>query len=231
MNIPLLRGLAAVMAMAAATASLAGDRLLLGGGEWAGNAYYSYVGTVLPLGKRTDGRGFVQRYWLDRLGYEYDGAPGRIEADAWGAEAAVGYVTSSAAGWLETSVGLRYTDTDLSPDDPGAGARGRQTGAKLQIQGERSIGGAWRAGAIASWANQQNNYWGRVRLTRSAGERSAVGGEVIAWGNDEGDATSAGLVMTLRTPADRWSVGLRGGYRWQDEEDSGYAGVELGYGF
>lgn len=225
------RALAAVVLLGCGLPAMAGDRLLLSGGEWADTAYYVYAGTALPLGTRRDGRGFVQRYWLDYFGYEYDNPTGRIEAEAYGAEAALGHVWSGAAGWGELSAGLRYTDTDLTPDDPAAAARGRQLGGKLQFQGERVVGTAWRAGLITSWANQQNNAWGRVRLTRAVGARRAAGVEAIAWRNDEGESLAAGLVTTVQPIDGPWSVGLRAGYRWQEEANSAYAGLELGYAF
>lgn len=217
--------------LAGATGAHAGDRILLAGGEAGDTDYYSYVGLALPLGSRQDGRGFVQRYWLDRFGYEYDSGSTRIEADAYGAEAAVGYVWSSPRGWSEASVGARYTDTDLDPDDPSAEARGSQLGAKVQFQGEWSVAAPWRVGLIASWANQQSAYWSRARLMRQVAPRTALGAEVVAGGNDESRSTAAGAAMTLRPGETDWSIGLHAGYRWQEESDSIYAGIELGYSF
>jgi hypothetical protein len=205
--------------------------MVLAGGEAGDVDYYSYVGMVMPLGQRRDGRGFVQRYWLDRFGYEYDSGNTQVEADAWGAEAAVGYGWSSTRGWSEVSVGARYTDTDLDPDDRSAGARGSQTGAKLQFQGEWAVTDPWRFGFIGSFANQQNSYWSRARLMRSTGERSALGAEALVGGNDEYSSTAAGAVLTFRPRETDWSIGLHAGYRWQEESDSPYAGVELGYAF
>lgn len=207
------------------------DRLFLAGGEYSDVAYYAYAGLVLPLGARHDGRGFFQRYWLDRFGYEYDGAPGRVEASAWGAEAALGYGGSSASGWWSASLGVRYTDTELTPDDPGAQARGTQTGAKIQLEGERAVSSAWRLGAIASYASQQNGYWGRLRLMHGATSARAVGVEVVANGNDEADSTATGLVFTVQPSSTRWTLSLKAGYRFQDEDDGPYGGLEIGYGF
>ena len=119
-----------LMAALASGAANAQERLVLFGGEVADAAYYSYFGTVLPFGTRAGGRCWFQRYWVDAFGYEYDGGPGRVQADAYGLEAAVGYGGSSERGWWSTSLGLRYTDTSLDPDDPDAGARGSQLGGK-----------------------------------------------------------------------------------------------------
>ena len=59
----------------------AGNRLFLAGGEVAEDAHYAYAGVILPLGRWVD-QGWRQRWWVDHVGYEYDGGPGRIEARA-----------------------------------------------------------------------------------------------------------------------------------------------------
>jgi len=223
--------LSAVCWAATPMAAAAQDRLFLTGGEVADAAYYSYVGAVLPLGQRKNGRGWTQRYWLDAFGYEYDGAPGRVQADAYGAEAALGYGGSNERGWWNASLGLRYTDTDLDPDDPSASARGSQLGGKLQLEADGKVAEGWRLGGIASYSNEQNGYWARARLMRGATPARAFGVEAVANGNDEADATAAGFVATFQPAASRWSIALKAGYRWQEDADGAYGGVELGYGF
>jgi hypothetical protein len=60
----------------------------------------------------------------------------------------------------------------------------------------------------------------------------ACGLEAVASGNDEADSTAVGLVTTFRPNAgSRWTIGLKAGYRFQDDADGVYGGVELGYGF
>ena len=216
----------------ASTAASAQDRLFLAGGEYSDAAYYTYSGLILPgPGPRENGRGFVQRYWVDWFGYEYEGAPGRVEAEAFGAEAALGYGVSSASGWATISVGARYTDTDLTPDDPQATARGKQWGAKFQIEGERDLAPAWRAGGIAAYTAGQDSYWARARVMRRLEAPHSVGVEFIANGNTEADATAAGLVYAFQPSTSRCSVNLKAGYRFQDEADGAYGGLEFGYAF
>ena len=60
---------------------------------------------------------------------------------------------------------------------------------------------------------------------------TSLGAEFIAGGNDESDSTAAGLVLQLGRSDSPWNVGFRAGYRWQDEDDSAYGGLELGYAF
>ena len=221
----------AALALSAGVAR-ADDRLFLAGAEYADAAYYTYTGLVLPGPGRENGRGLFQRYWLDRFGYEYLGGPGRVEASAWGAEAALGYGAGSEHGWWAVSLGVRYTDTDLTPDDPDAEARGSQVGGKLQFELEHALSPAWRVGAMASYANQQNGYWGRARLMYGPTPVRSYGIEVVANGNDEADSTAAGLVLTVRPDESKFTVSLKAGYRFQDDDyDGAYGGVEFGYGF
>ena len=221
----------AVVTLCAGASADAGDRLWLAGGEYADAAYYSYTGLIVAGARDERGRGFTQRYWLDRYGYEYEGGPGLVQADVWGAEAALGYGGASTDGWWNVSLGARYTDTDLDPDDPAASARGSQIGAKVQAEIEHAISPEWRVGAIASYASQQSGYWGRVRLMHSSAPTRAIGFEFVASGNDEADSTATGLVFTARPAESRWSATVRAGYRFQDVGDGAYGGLEFGYAF
>ncbi len=224
------RTVVALAALLTANAAMASDRLVLTGGEAGNGSYYSYAGIVLPGPGREAGRGLLQRYWIDAFGYEYDGEPGVVDASAYGMEAALGYGTSFSRGWASAYVGLRYTDTDLQPDDPSAQARGRQVGIKLDIQGDYEIVPGWRANAIASYTSNQGAYWSRVRVMRALSAGRSLGGDVVVGGNDESHAESLGLVFVFQ-PSVPWSVGLKAGYRHESEDDGAYAGIELGYSF
>jgi hypothetical protein len=217
--------------MLAGPRALAADRLLLVGAEAADAAYYSYVGALVPFGERKDGRGWYQRYWVDAFGYEYDGGPGRVEADAYGVEAALGYGGSSDLGWWSVSAGLRHTDTRLKPDDRRANARGSQLGGTLQFDFESKVAQDWRIAGIASYSNEQNGYWVRGRLMHGTTQARSFGVEAVANGNDEADATAAGFVTTFRPGNARYTLGLKAGYRFQDDADGAYGGLEFGYAF
>ncbi len=68
---------------------------------------------------------------------------------------------------LSIFIGLRYTDTDLSPDDVNASARGSQVGIKVDLQREREIATGWRGNLILSYTGEQRAYWTRA-ATRAA---------------------------------------------------------------
>jgi hypothetical protein len=207
------------------------DRQFLSGGEAAETDYYTYLGLIVPGPGWKNGKGLFQRYWIDRFGYEYDGAPGQVEARAWGGEAALGYVSPTAGGWWSASAGLRYTDTSLSPDDPEASARGSQASAKFQLEVDQALADDWRIGAIGSYTLKQSQYWGRLRITRRISAHWSVAGEGVVNGNDETDSIASGLVLIWQPSPSSWSLGLKAGYRYQDVSDGGYAGLELGTAF
>lgn len=219
---------ALLLCLTGAAAARADEPLFLAGAEIADAAYYGYAGLLVPGPGRENGRGFFQRYWLDGFGYEYQGGRGRVEAEAWGAEASLGWGASTASGWGSVSMGVRYTDTSLSPDDPDATARGSQAGVKVQADGEHDVGTNWRLGAIASYTTRQDGYWARLRLMPRERQGRAFGGEIVANGNDEADSVAVGLVMVVRPSGGKWSLGIKAGYRFQQEADGVYAGIELG---
>lgn len=224
----LLALLAAVNIQASAFAD---NRLALVGGELSNDAYYTYAGVVLPGPGNESGRGLLQRYWVDAFGYEYDSGSDRIEASAYGLEAALGYGASNEKGWASAYAGLRYTDTDLTPDDQAATARGGQLGVKVDLLGEREIATDWRANLILSYTTEQRAYWTRARLMHALSARHSLGAEFVAGGNDESRARAVGAVFTFQPAATPWSVGLKAGYRDDSEETGAYGGIELGYSF
>jgi hypothetical protein len=210
---------------------LANERLFLSGGETSEDDYYTYLGLIVPGPGQKNGKGWFQRYWIDRFGYEYDGGPGRIDARAWGGEAALGYVTPTSGGWWSASAGLRYTDTSLSPDDVNASARGGQASAKFQLELDQEVAADWRFGAIASYTLEQSQDWGRLRVTHRLSPQWSLAGEAVANGNDETDSIASGLVVIWQPPATSWTLGLKSGFRHQDTTDGVYAGIEIGTAF
>lgn len=223
---------AALLCVAAPVATLqADDTIWLAGGEGSDADFYTYTGLIVPGPARKDGRGWFQRYWVDRFGYEYESGQELIEARVWGGEAALGYGAPTARGWRSISFGLRYTDTELSPDDRAASARGEQYSAKIQVEGETELSPGWRIGAIGSYTFVQEQYWGRVRLSRRVSDQWSVGTEAVVNGNEETQSVAGGLLLTLQPVGAPWSVGLKAGYREQDESDGAYGGLELSRAF
>jgi hypothetical protein len=231
MNRARLIGALLLLAVAPVQSALGGDRIFLSGAEASRNDYYTYIGTVIPGPGWQNGKGFFQRYWLDRFGYEYEAGVRDIQARAWGGEAALGYVNPTSRGWWSASVGLKYSDTNLSPDDRAASARGAQISPKVQLEADTQLAPAWRLAAIASYTFDQSQYWGRMRATRRLSSRWSAGGELTVNGNDEFDSIGTGIVGVWQPDSSLWSLALKTGYRFQDGDDGVFVGMEIGRSF
>ena len=114
-------------------------KLALAGAEYGGDNGYYYAGLLAPLPGSDLGNGFVQRYWVDWLRYEYDNGNRTITAKAPGAAAALGYARSTGQGSFSVYAGPVYRHTELSPDDRNSDVRGAQWGMNLSLQGEHRL--------------------------------------------------------------------------------------------
>ena len=213
--------------------SAAADRQALVGAEYGeGNANYYYAGLLVPFPGSDLGNGFVQRYWLDWLQYEYDNGVRTIRAKAPGASVALGYGKTVAEGSWSIYMGPVWRDTDLSPDDPGSDIQGSQWGANFSLQVDRRLGDDWRASGIASFTTGTDSYWTRGRLTRKLLSGRAVGVEAVFHGNADYATWLAGVLMLDIRLSPGASLGLKGGARKNEGEDIGaYVGIELAKSF
>ena len=203
-------------------------KLLLAGADYGGDNAYYYAGLLVPFSGSDLGNGFVQRYWLDWVSYEYETWNHTIKARAPGASVAVGYGNAAERGAWSLYLGPVWRDTDLSPDDPDSDVRGTQWGVNISLQGDRSVAENWRAGGIASFTTGTASYWTRGRLTRKLASGHAAGIEAVFHGNDDYSAWQAGLLLQDFHPAPQTLLGLKCGARKTRGEDiGGYIGIEL----
>jgi Cellulose biosynthesis protein BcsS len=218
--------------LAAGMQAQADGKLALAGAEYGGDNGYYYAGLLVPFPGSDLGNGFVQRYWVDWLRYEYENGNQDITAKAPGAAVALGYSRSAEAGSFGVYAGPVFRDTELSPDDRGSDVRGGQWGVNVSLQAERRLAERWRANGIASYTTGTDSYWTRGRLTRKIHSHHEIGIEAIAHGNDDYTAWQAGLVALGFQPAPHTSLGFKVGARKTSGEDpSGYLGVELARDF
>ncbi len=59
----------------------------------------------------------------------------------------------------------------------------------------------------------------------------AFGVEAVAVGNDETDAVATGFVASFQPTGSKWSAAVKAGYRFQQDADGAYGGLEVGYSF
>ncbi len=218
---------------ALSNAQAADSRLALGGVEYAGDdAGFAFSALVLPLPGATPEGGWAHRYTLAGQTYRYDGDPGRVEAEAWSGEAALGYRGVSGRGWWSVFGGVRYTDTDLDPSDPGNDNEGGKTRPTLHLERGQWLDGdyRWLALGHASYTFEQDGYWVRGRLLHRFDSGHLTGPELLRHGDPDYGVTQAGWVYTgMRPFGDRGpEVGVKAGVRINDDTANyGYGGLEL----
>jgi hypothetical protein len=210
----------------------AADSIALGGAEAGSDNSYLYAGVVRPLQGSTLGNGAVQRYWVDRTTYTYDGGNGKIDAEAWGVEAALGYQGAHDQTWWGTYAALVYRDTHLSPDDPSSRARGGNLRAKVQVEGETPLSASWRINGNASYVFGQQNYWVRGRLLYRLSGTLSTGPEVLTQGDPDYKISQVGWVVTGLRPTPDLDLALKlGAKKPRGEATQGYVGIELSHPF
>jgi hypothetical protein len=204
------------------------DRLFLGGAELSSGNSYAYVGLVAPLTKKDDsGSGFVQRYWADWLTYTYNKNAEEIQAQAWGAEAAIGYILAGRAGWSGFYVGGVLRDTTTSPEDPENVADGTHLRLKFQLEGELTPAN-WRIAGIAAYITGQQQYWMRARVLHSVGEHLWTGPELIYQGDPTYKRAQIGWALDGVKIGKGFLLGVKGGVsRNEGQSTHPYAGIEI----
>lgn len=217
-----------IMAMLAWSGSSAEGRLWLAGAETSPGNHYVYAGVLLPAFGGNLGEGLVQRYWLDRQTYRYDSDSRIIEAEAYGAEAALGYARPTDGGNLVTYLGLLYRDTELTPRDPGNAASGGNVRVKAQVESNTRLEAGWELGLMGSYIFGQKGYWGRARLGQPLANGLQTGPEFLVQGDPEYRVAQAGWFLSGLALGPRTELGLKAGVRMQHGEGrSGYLGLEL----
>jgi hypothetical protein len=208
----------------------AGEKLLIGGAEGGGGSaynYYAYTGLIAPLLGSDLGNGFVQRYWVDVLGYRYE-ANSQVDANALGVEAALGYQKKFPSGWGALYFGGRYANTWLSPYDPGNRNGGGHVWAKVQAEAETDLTQSWKVNGIASYIFLASDYWVRGRLMHRLNNGLYTGPEAIIQGDPSYKAWQFGWVLTGFEPFPKSNLGVKAGVRITERVGpDGYVGVEL----
>jgi hypothetical protein len=220
-----LVALAAMWSMSA----WAQEGVVLAGAEGSRDNQYAYLGMVMPLSGQRLGQGFVQRYWLDYVGYGYEKQPFQdIDAGATAIEAALGYQQSTATSWWAAYLGAHYADTRLSPNDPDNDSEGRQLNARLQLEGETDVAAGWRGNGIVSYLVGDFNYWARLRLQTMLKNQLYIGPELVVQGDSYYNAYRVGVFVGNIPLGTTSALTLKGGVsQSSDEAASLYLGAEF----
>lgn len=173
------------------------DNLILGGfnGSTSGSQY-GYLGAVIPIKSSLSDEGFRLRLWGNYLAYEYDQTRAiEIEADAFGAEAALGYRWKFEQTNVTGYLGGVYRDTDLDPDDPGNSSADEDFGLKFQLEVNHEINNVWSANVMGSYTTNFDSYWSRFRPGYKLSNGLKIGPEISLLGGEVWDKQKVGAYI------------------------------------
>ena len=176
--------LGAASAFAIPNAALAEDHLQLSAGGQIDFADYGFVGLTAALPGSAIGRGFAVRASGFGGDYSYNSGSRTIDGNFNGGEVDAVYGLSGAHYWFDAIGGVRYTDTSLSPFDPGNRRHGRQAEAAFGADGGFTSG-PWRVDYYGEYGTRLDEYIARSSLTHTINNRFRGGAEV----SFEGDPT------------------------------------------
>jgi hypothetical protein len=220
----------AALAFVLASATASGESLFITGGEASKDGGYGFAAAIVPFSGSTLGNGFVQRYWVEYLSYEYVGGAANqvIEAKAPGGEVALGYQKANPSGYYGLYAGGMYRDTSLSPDDPGSKARGGHLRLRVQAEGEHRFVDTWVVNGIASYVFDQEAYWLRARVLRKVTGKLLAGLEGVQHGDPDYEGHQVGVVVTGFEPSPRLNLGFKIGWKKiEGRPGNAYIGLEL----
>src|SRR5690606_2881719 len=201
---------------------------IVGGYDWAKDAFASATALYFALNGDLAREGFVARLSVSTDAYSYDlpGAPGGdIDGDAWGIDAMLGYrwIRGDVASSL--FVGAEHQDHDLSPNDPLNPVRGSETGFKVafDITKAPSAYSPLDAELAASYSTAFDTYQvdGRIGY---AFDRIIAGPEAWLLGDEASDAQRIGGFLKTTLPPLLFSdvstaVTLSAGYQFVDDDN------------
>jgi hypothetical protein len=206
----------------------AGERLWILTGDIYRHDYYVGGGLIFPFpGNNHLGQGWVVRPWIDSFSYSYLAGTTPVDARVLGAEAMIGYQASRSNLAAAAYLGVRYSNTRLSPDDPGGALRGEQVWPKAQVEIDAALSPSWRAGMIVAYTAVLDGYWTRLRLLYGLPAGRYVGPEVVAQGDPNYTAQKLGIAFGGIAASPHVFVTLKAGYRFQRSASAAYCGAEL----
>lgn len=193
------------------------------GGVGVGADRLAYAGVTVPFSTANAG-GLAVRAIISGSENKYRGAGVTVESEEIRGEAALLYQRSGPWGYFDVGAGARYTDTDLSPDDPGNPNRGGQWDPIVSMSGESSGGDPWQVAGFASYGFESEEYFARAELTRAVTPFVRLGAEAVFDGDPNYDRRRAGAVLAFGRSD--WQVRVAvGGAESKGAKDGTYGSV------
>ncbi len=161
----------ALMATCGATSASAEElRGVIYAGGTIAESQSGYAGGVVSLPGASLGHGLAIRAGTAAGRYKYTTNGQQIIGKYVGADAALVYQFSGDWGWANVSAGPHFSDTSLSPNDPGNDLRGSNWDLGLQSDGALD-GPKWRLGWYGSYGAFDDTYQAKLQLGHRIGQR------------------------------------------------------------
>ena len=218
-------GFATVAALTASPAKA--DWMLLGGVEEVFDGRFAQVTALFPF-SGTLGSGFVHRYSVNYIEYEYPVDDDTVNADSWGASAAIGYQIPVTNGWLGVAAGPAYRNTNYSPSQPDNDQEGSRIVAQMDVDAGLIYADRLLFATSISYTPRYRSYWGRGRVMARTSARTFVGPEFVAHGDPDYDAQQFGLALQISQVLGSLDVVFKaGGKRIRNGDSGAYGGIEF----
>lgn len=191
---------------------------------------YAFAGAVAPLDSNAAiGQGWVQRYWLDWVKYQFDSQGERVQAKAPGFSASLGYQQSDSTGFWAAYAGAGYRKTTLTPDRPNAEVRGSQSSLQLLGELDRRFAQDWRFAGAIQFSAGPDSYWSRAKfLNKSSSAAYWQGIEIVYQGDPDYKAYKLGLVFDELPVGKDVSANFKvGANKTRGLKAIGYVGIEF----
>ena len=163
----------------------------------SGEGSSGYVGAITALPGSTLGAGLAFRSTISGGNYRYQTAGTDIEADYYGLEVGLVQQWSGPWGRANVSIGPRFTQTDLSPQDPGNDRQGSRADLAVGTDGARNIGD-FQLGWFGSLGLFDESYQLQGRIGRLIVPHSGIsaGLEVGLQGDPSYENKSVGVFLS-----------------------------------
>ena len=159
-----------------------------GGTDFANGATYSFDGIIVAFNRDISKSGWALRAYGSYLEFDQDPTG---DGRAWQGDLMLGYLFNRSNLYGGIFVGVDYQNYKLKPDDPTAGVRGTEWGAKIAADLATGRDGPHYFAIAGSYSTAFDSYWSRVRGGFNRG-RYTFGVEGSAFGNEDFDAQRLG---------------------------------------
>lgn len=175
----------------------------------------AYAGVTRALPGGMLGKGLAFKTALSGGAYRYDSGAEEISARYYSGHVGIVYQKSGEWGWANVGAGPRFTQTDLTPDDPANTREGFRVDALISTDGAINPDGL-RVSWYAETGVRDRSYVAKVQLTHHIDKEKKwrAGVEGLFQGDRYYDRQGAGVVVAAKV-RDKMEVQFSGGATFQ----------------